>query len=188
MFGHWGMTETGYGGAVTAEPDGSYLLRRDLFAEVIDPLTGKCLPEGSVGEIVITTVGREGMPLLRYRTGDRGRLHRDENGRQALSGLEGRLSDAVRLPDGTNISIHILDEIFYNEPDLVYYEAGLSAEGTLRIGWQGTECAGDGLPAESLPFRLRARLGAAFGGIRATFYPAAFRTGKRSLKTEGDLT
>lgn len=68
---HFGMTETGYGCAVE-HPGGTgmYLRRDELLAEVIDPDSGAPLPAGSVGELVLTTLRREAMPLLRYRTGD----------------------------------------------------------------------------------------------------------------------
>lgn len=46
-------------------------INEDFFiAEVIDPRTGELLPEGSTGEIVITTLTKEGIPMLRYRTKD----------------------------------------------------------------------------------------------------------------------
>ena len=40
------------------------------FCEVIDPATGSPVPDGGTGELVLTTLGRHGSPLLRYRTGD----------------------------------------------------------------------------------------------------------------------
>jgi phenylacetate-CoA ligase len=46
-------------------------LQEDHFiAEVIDPRSGETLPEGSQGELVLTTITKEGFPLIRYRTGD----------------------------------------------------------------------------------------------------------------------
>lgn len=46
-------------------------INEDFFiAEIIDPLTGEVLPEGSTGEIVVTTLTKEGIPMLRYRTKD----------------------------------------------------------------------------------------------------------------------
>lgn len=182
LFLHWGMTETGYGGAVTAAPGGPYLLRRDLFAEIVDPETGTRLPFGEQGEIVITTLQREGMPLTRYRTGDLGRLAIDENGRPGLTDLAGRISDPVPLPDGRSISIRMLDEILYGEPNLVWYEAALTAAGTLKIGWQGRNSERETEP--SLPVRLKKRILAHYQGLDVVFYPAAFCTGKRKLRME----
>ena len=41
-----------------------------LFPEIIDPATGKVLPHGEKGELVLTTITKEGIPLIRYRTRD----------------------------------------------------------------------------------------------------------------------
>ncbi len=50
-------------------------INEDMFiAEIIDPVTGDVLPEGSEGEIVFTTLTKEGIPMLRYRTKDITRL------------------------------------------------------------------------------------------------------------------
>lgn len=52
-------------------------LHEDLFyPEVINPVTGEVLPEGQVGELVLTTLTKEGMPMLRYRTRDLTSLER----------------------------------------------------------------------------------------------------------------
>ena len=45
-----------------------------IYIEIIDPATGKVLPDGEVGEIVITTLKKEGAPLIRYRTHDLSRI------------------------------------------------------------------------------------------------------------------
>ena len=184
LFLHWGMTETGYGGAVTAAPEGPYLFRRDLYAETIDPASGRRLSAGELGELVITMPEREGMPLIRYRTGDRARLAVDKNGRQVLTDLPGRLSDEVLLPEGQRISIHSLDELLYEEEDLAWYEAALTKGGLLRIGWLGTEAPKDA--GGSLPERLDRRIRAKHNELKTEFYPAAFRTGKRKLRMEDE--
>jgi phenylacetate-coenzyme A ligase PaaK-like adenylate-forming protein len=65
------MTEMGLGGAVAcAALDGYHIREADLLVEILDPATGKPVPDGSVGEVVFTTLTRKGMPLIRYRTGD----------------------------------------------------------------------------------------------------------------------
>jgi phenylacetate-CoA ligase len=49
---------------------GIHVWEDHYFIEIIDPKTGKQLPDGQEGEMVITTLTREGLPLVRYRTGD----------------------------------------------------------------------------------------------------------------------
>ena len=71
MFDHYGLTETGYGGGVECRgKDGYHLREGDVYFEVIDPHSGQPVPEGTEGEVVLTTLTREAMPLIRYRTGD----------------------------------------------------------------------------------------------------------------------
>ncbi len=50
--------------------NGMHIFEDHFLPEIIDPITGKNLPEGEVGELVITTLTKEGIPLLRYRTRD----------------------------------------------------------------------------------------------------------------------
>ncbi len=71
VYNHYGMTEMGLGGGVECEARCGYHLREaDMYFEIIDPNTGKVLPDGEYGEVVFTTLTRRGMPLIRYRTGD----------------------------------------------------------------------------------------------------------------------
>ena len=68
----YGLTETsGPGVAFECEAQSGMHINEDHFyAEVIDPDTGEVLPEGSKGELVFTSLDKEGFPLLRYRTKD----------------------------------------------------------------------------------------------------------------------
>jgi len=71
VFDHYGLTESGFGGGVECAAQAGYHLREaDLYVEILDPATGAVLPEGHTGEVVMTTLGRLAMPLVRYRTGD----------------------------------------------------------------------------------------------------------------------
>lgn len=68
---HHGMTEVGP--VTVSDPEQPDLLRihhASHYAEVIDPESGALRQPGEVGELVLTTLGRYGSPLLRYRTGD----------------------------------------------------------------------------------------------------------------------
>jgi phenylacetate-CoA ligase len=68
----YGLTEIiGPGVAFECEAQDGLHINEDLFyPEIIDPLTGKSLPDGEKGELVFTTLTKEGTPLLRYRTRD----------------------------------------------------------------------------------------------------------------------
>ena len=68
---HFGMTETGYGCAVEHPCAAGMVLRADeLAAEIVMPGSDERCPPGQTGELVLTTLRREAMPLVRYRTGD----------------------------------------------------------------------------------------------------------------------
>ena len=54
--------------------DGLHFWEDHFYPEIIDPQTGEVLPDGEEGELVITTLTKEGMPMLRYRTRDLTRL------------------------------------------------------------------------------------------------------------------
>ncbi len=128
VYGHYGMTEMGLGGAVECSARNGYHLRdADLLFEIIDPVTGNPATKGEYGEVVFSTLTRRGMPLIRYRTGDRSRflsqpcacgsiLNRMER-------ISGRMNDAVRLLDGAFISITQLDEILLGNPCVSAYSA-----------------------------------------------------------------
>ncbi|WP_241159712.1 DVU_1553 family AMP-dependent CoA ligase [Desulfovibrio sp. ZJ200] len=71
LLDHYGLTETAFGCAVEcAAHDGYHLRELDVLAEIVDAASGAPLPPGEAGEVVITTLDREAMPLIRYRTGD----------------------------------------------------------------------------------------------------------------------
>ena len=75
VYNHYGLTETAYGGAVECDcHSGMHPRENDIYLEIIDPFSGKIVKDGDFGEIVITTFNREAMPLIRYKTGDRGRF------------------------------------------------------------------------------------------------------------------
>ncbi len=76
----YGLTETsGPGVAFECEAQkGMHINEDHFFAEIIDPETGEVLPEGSKGELVFTSLDKEGFPLIRYRTRDICVLSREE--------------------------------------------------------------------------------------------------------------
>jgi phenylacetate-CoA ligase len=71
VFDHHGMTEVGpVSYECPAQPGVLHVIESAYFAEIIDPVSGKPGAPGQAGELVLTTLGRTGSPLLRYRTGD----------------------------------------------------------------------------------------------------------------------
>lgn len=68
----YGLTEVGGPGVAfeCLEKDGMHINEDHVIAEVIDPVTGEQLPYGVSGELVLTTITKEGMPMIRYRTHD----------------------------------------------------------------------------------------------------------------------
>jgi phenylacetate-CoA ligase len=85
---------------------GLHVQEDHFLVEVVDPADGAPLPAGEPGELVFTTLTKEAMPLLRYRTGDMGTL--DDRpcgcGRSfaRLTGLDGRLDDML-IVRGVNL-------------------------------------------------------------------------------------
>lgn len=69
---HYGSAEMCPGGGVQcAARNGFHLREADLFVEIVDPQTVQPVGDGTYGEVVVTTLTREAMPLVRYRTGHR---------------------------------------------------------------------------------------------------------------------
>lgn len=77
-----------------------------IYLEIVDPKTGKVLPDGEIGEIVITTLRKEGAPLIRYRTHDLSRIIPGECGCGSkyprIDTLIGRTDDMIKVK-GVNI-------------------------------------------------------------------------------------
>jgi phenylacetate-CoA ligase len=72
-FDNYGLTELG-GPGVAVEchrHDGLHVFEDHYFPEVVDPETGRPLPAGAVGELVLTSLTRQASPVIRYRTRDR---------------------------------------------------------------------------------------------------------------------
>lgn len=119
VYNHFGMTETGLGCALECGAhDGMHIRENDIYAEIVHPVTHEVLEDGEWGELVITTLTREGMPLLRYRTGDFARL---------LPGLCACGSQLKRLECGGRLGfggmIAKLDEALFSMDLLVDYDA-----------------------------------------------------------------
>ncbi len=132
VFRHFGMAETGYGAAVECERHlGLHIREADLCFEIVDE-TGRKLPDGEWGELVVTTLTRRGMPLIRYKTGDLGRLLPGfcECG-SVLKRVEvrGRLGNALKLPTG-DVHLSELDDVLDPLPWLSGFDVAIEGPGT----------------------------------------------------------
>jgi len=127
VFEHYGMTEMGLGGGVDCETHAGYHLREaDLYLEIIDPESGAPLPAGETGEIVVTTLTRQGMPFIRYRTGDLSRWLPDScpcgTVLLRLDRVRGRKQYRASGPH-RGITIAILDEALFALPEVRDFSA-----------------------------------------------------------------
>ena len=98
---HYGMTEVGpVAYEIPGGQGGLRIIADSYFPEVIDSKSGLPVAEGALGELVLTTLGRTGCPVLRYRTGDLVRLETgmDQQGNpifDLIGGILGRTDDMV---------------------------------------------------------------------------------------------
>ena len=92
-----------------------------LYIEIIDPVTLKPVPEGEMGEIVITTLVKEGAPLIRYRTHDLSRIIPGEcpcgSKHPRLDTIMGRTDDMMKIK-GVNVFPSQIEEILQGFPEV----------------------------------------------------------------------
>lgn len=123
----YGTTELGLNLAGECEEKhGMHLTETNLFTEVIDPQTGEPLEDGEIGELVFTTMNRVGMPFIRYRSNDLGRIISD----RCPCGLplkkieiKGRTDDMIPIGAGDNLFTRMFDNILFGQPEVIEYQA-----------------------------------------------------------------
>jgi phenylacetate-CoA ligase len=119
-----GMTETG-GPGMGVEcmvRDGIHVWEDHYLPEIVDPATGRVLPDGEQGELVVTTLTRRGLPLVRYRTRDLTRIRSRERCACGRTGLrldrfQGRTDDMV-IFKGVNFYPSQVEQILLRHPGL----------------------------------------------------------------------
>lgn len=118
LFPHYGSREMALGGAICCPAHaGLHLRENHVIAEIVDE-SGAVLPPGEWGELVLTTIGMEAMPLIRYRSGDRTRVI---PGRCACGSEVLRLDTVRRLDGGGELAA--LDEALFCLPYVADYRA-----------------------------------------------------------------
>ena len=100
---------------------GLHIWEDHYFVEIIDPETGKLLPDGKEGELVLTTLQREGMPLIRYRTRDITKIIKGKcpcgRTHKRIARMKGRTDDMF-IVKGVNIFPSQIETVLMDVPEV----------------------------------------------------------------------
>jgi phenylacetate-CoA ligase len=130
-FDHAGATEAGaWAFDCEAQTGAIHLNEAEFIFEVIDPQTGESIGEDQRGELVITNLGRAGMPVLRYRTGDLVELTTkpclcERSFARIKGGVVGRADDMI-IVRGVNLYPSAIDNLIRGVPLVSEYEVEIS--------------------------------------------------------------
>lgn len=135
VIAHYGLTEVGWGFAIECGECGGYHYNElDVYTEVVDPDTGEQLPDGRVGELTYTIIGKEAMPLIRYRSGDLAYCKEAECGQglRLIGPIQRRIEGAFSVEEETLIYPAMLEEVIYTIDEIVDYRPYIN-EGQLVL-------------------------------------------------------
>ncbi|WP_298260765.1 phenylacetate--CoA ligase PaaK [uncultured Litoreibacter sp.] len=112
--------------------DGLHIWEDHFYPEIIDPETGEVLPEGELGELVFTTITKEGLPMVRYRTRDLTRLlPGTARSMRRMEKITGRSDDMIILR-GVNVFPTQIEEQVLTIPKLApHFQIVLSSDGRM---------------------------------------------------------
>jgi phenylacetate-CoA ligase len=122
-YNNFGMSEMcGPGVAIECqEQNGMHIWEDNYIVEIVDPVTLEPVPDGELGELVLTTLNREAMPLFRYRTRDLTRILPGDcpcgRTHKRLARFQGR-SDDMMIVKGVNIFPIQIEKILMEFPEL----------------------------------------------------------------------
>ncbi|NHH78584.1 phenylacetate--CoA ligase PaaK [Burkholderia gladioli] len=114
--------------------DGPTIWEDHFYPEIIDPLTGEVLPDGELGELVFTSLTKEALPIVRYRTRDLSRLlPGTARGMRRMEKITGR-SDDMMIIRGVNVFPTQIEEQLLKQAVLApHYQIVLTREGPLDV-------------------------------------------------------
>jgi phenylacetate-CoA ligase len=112
--------------------DGPVIWEDHFYPEIIDPHTGEVLPDGELGELVFTSLTKEALPIIRYRTRDLTRLlPGTSRTMRRMEKITGR-SDDMMIVRGVNVFPTQIEELILRQPALsAHYQCILQKEGPL---------------------------------------------------------
>ncbi len=110
--------------------DGLHIWEDHFYPEVIDPETGAVLPEGERGELVFTTLTKEGMPVVRYRTRDLTRLlPGTARTMRRMEKVTGRTDDMVIVRGVNMFPTQVEEQLLKSDVLSGHYQIVLTREG-----------------------------------------------------------
>ena len=136
---HYGLTEMGLGVAVECGAgDGYHFNEAGLIVEIVDPENGRPVAPGDEGELVFTTLTREAMPLIRYRTGDISHLILEpcSCGAKALvkfAAVKKRIGAITPLAGGEELYPSLIDDVLMNMPGFIDWQAVIKRQDEREI-------------------------------------------------------
>ena len=167
----YGLSEMCGPGVAAECPEraGLHVQEDHFLAEVVDPDTGERLPEGEEGELVFTTLAKEALPLIRYRTGDIGSVDSEPCGcgrtLARITSLHGRRDDML-IVRGVNLFPSNVEHLLLGEEDVApHYRLIVERDGPLDELTVECEPASGGVDRAELAARLE-RLLREHTGIR----------------------
>ena len=130
--------------------DGLHLWEDHFYPEIIDPQTGAVLPDGSEGELVFTSLTKEGMPMIRYRTRDLTRLMPGTaRSMRRIEKITGRSDDMIILRGVNVFPTQIEEQVMATHGLAPYYQIELLKEGRMDAMQIHVEALPDTASAEA---------------------------------------
>ncbi len=138
--------------------DGPTIWEDHFYPEIIDPDTGEVLPDGAEGELVFTSLTKEALPIIRYRTRDLTRLlPGTARTMRRMQKITGR-SDDMMIIRGVNVFPTQIEELILKRPELSpHYQCVLTREGPMDNLKVAIECA-PGIDPAGIAARSAAKL------------------------------
>ena len=124
--------------------DGLHIWEDHFYPEIIDPVTGEVLPDGELGELVFTTLTKEGLPMVRYRTRDLTRLlPGTARSMRRMEKITGRSDDMIILRGVNVFPTQIEEQILKCKGLAPHFQIELTRSGRMDNMTVHVECTAD---------------------------------------------